>query len=221
MPTKCFYNATEPKLEQLHYSKPRTRGVTTAHDQRLERSNGTIEVRTHHMTPQSSQPLQQVLRFYTTPTDVDTSTSPLEETVPVRQCRTEHETRAIPASTKHAITFDDEENVKEASALGFVRRVFYVQSRAAPFEERVASFAHETSPFTQSKGKISNNPCAAVARETYRGVWTDELHGTFVRAVSLLGGAHKATPMAVKNVMNVPGLTRNAVSKHLQTYRAG
>jgi len=168
------------------------------------------------MTPQSSQPLQQVLRFYMTTTDVDTSTSPLEETVPARQCRTEHETRAIPASTKHAITFDDEENVKETSALGFVRRVFYVQSRV----ERVASFAHETSPFTQSKGKISNNPCADVARETYRGVWTDELHGTFVRAVSLLGGAHKATPMAVKNVMNVPGLTRNAVSKRLQTYRA-
>ena len=156
------------------------------------------------------------------PTDVDASTSPHEETVPARQCRTELETRAMPASTKYAITCDDEENMKEASALGFIQHVFYVQTRVAPLEERAMSFAHEASPFAQSnKGKISNNgPYTNFAHQTYRGVWTDELHGTFVRAVTLLGGAQKATPMAVKNVMNVPGLTRNAVSKHLQTYRA-
>jgi len=42
----------------------------------------------------------------------------------------------------------------------------------------------------------------------------------FLRVVNLLGGAHRATPMAVKNVMNVPGLNGKAVSKYLQAYRA-
>ena len=53
----------------------------------------------------------------------------------------------------------------------------------------------------------------------YGAVWTKELHGTFVRAVNVLGGAYKATPKAVLHLMNIPGLQRSAVSSYLQKYR--
>lgn len=48
--------------------------------------------------------------------------------------------------------------------------------------------------------------------------WTAELHGAFEAAVKELGGIEHAKPMAILNRMNVPGLTRDQVKSHLQTY---
>lgn len=49
--------------------------------------------------------------------------------------------------------------------------------------------------------------------------WTPQLHGRFVDAVSLLGGAEKATPKAVMRVMGVSGLTLYHLKSHLQKFR--
>lgn len=49
--------------------------------------------------------------------------------------------------------------------------------------------------------------------------WTRHLHEQFVDAVSLLGGAEKATPKSVMQVMAVPGLTLYHLKSHLQKYR--
>ncbi|KAL7129264.1 hypothetical protein ABFS83_13G053700 [Erythranthe nasuta] len=51
--------------------------------------------------------------------------------------------------------------------------------------------------------------------------WTQELHDQFVKAVDELGGANKATPKAILNLMGVPGLTLYHLKSHLQKFRLG
>ncbi|KAK6157073.1 hypothetical protein DH2020_011321 [Rehmannia glutinosa] len=46
--------------------------------------------------------------------------------------------------------------------------------------------------------------------------WTPELHDQFVKAVDELGGANKATPKAILNLMRVQGLTLYHLKSHLQ-----
>jgi len=51
-----------------------------------------------------------------------------------------------------------------------------------------------------------------------RCIWTDELHSQFEGAVETLGIEH-AKPMAILDIMQVPGLTKANVKSHLQKYR--
>lgn len=49
--------------------------------------------------------------------------------------------------------------------------------------------------------------------------WTPDLHEKFCQAVDQLGGLRKATPKAVLELMNVPGLAMKHTKSHLQKYR--
>ncbi|XP_060192863.1 uncharacterized protein LOC132622294 [Lycium barbarum] len=50
--------------------------------------------------------------------------------------------------------------------------------------------------------------------------WTHDLHRSFVHAVERLGGADRATPKMVLQLMDVKGLTIAQVKSHLQMYRS-
>ncbi|GKV13033.1 hypothetical protein SLEP1_g24110 [Rubroshorea leprosula] len=49
-------------------------------------------------------------------------------------------------------------------------------------------------------------------------VWTNELHNRFLQAIRFLG-IEKALPKKILQRMNVPGLTKENISSHLQKYR--
>ncbi|XP_047333772.1 myb family transcription factor PHL5-like [Impatiens glandulifera] len=49
--------------------------------------------------------------------------------------------------------------------------------------------------------------------------WTQDLHNRFVECVKRIGGAEKATPKAILNLMDLEGLTIFHVKSHLQKYR--
>lgn len=49
--------------------------------------------------------------------------------------------------------------------------------------------------------------------------WTAELHNQFIECVNRLGGAKKATPKAILNLMKCEGLTIFHIKSHLQKYR--
>src|SRR3990167_4576859 len=50
-----------------------------------------------------------------------------------------------------------------------------------------------------------------------RFIWSDEMEKLFVNSILKLGV--NATPSLILKEMNVPSLTRNQVSSHLQKYR--
>ncbi|KAL9234829.1 hypothetical protein vseg_009654 [Gypsophila vaccaria] len=49
--------------------------------------------------------------------------------------------------------------------------------------------------------------------------WTAERHQKFLHAVEILGGEDKAVPKKIRELMNLPDITREKVASHLQKYR--
>ncbi|KAK1312423.1 Two-component response regulator ARR14 [Acorus calamus] len=66
----------------------------------------------------------------------------------------------------------------------------------------------------EDDGELDNDDPSASKKP--RVVWTVELHQQFVNAVNQLG-MEKAVPRRILELMNVPGLTRENVTSHLQT----
>jgi len=106
---------------------------------------------------------------------------------------------------------------EEVIALNFVQNAY----KCRPDNETVTSLVDDVPLSLHFLQQNCSANCMSSARQTYRGVWTAELQEIFVNVVTLLGGAVKATPMMIKKAMDehVLGLTRNAVSRHLQMYR--
>lgn len=70
-----------------------------------------------------------------------------------------------------------------------------------------------SSPFMHSGGKTSGQTNKQRLR------WTPELHALFVEAVKKLGGARKATPKGILQLMGMEQLTIFHIKSHLQKYR--
>ncbi|KAI5058563.1 hypothetical protein GOP47_0026733, partial [Adiantum capillus-veneris] len=68
-----------------------------------------------------------------------------------------------------------------------------------------------------ASGNVLHNSAGSIQKQRLR--WTPELHKRFIEAVEELGGAEKATPKCVLNLMDVPGLQLSHVKSHLQKYR--
>ncbi|KAL6529534.1 hypothetical protein OROGR_015157 [Orobanche gracilis] len=78
--------------------------------------------------------------------------------------------------------------------------------------------ADRVSPYADIRRQL-NNDSDLYPRPRLR--WTPDLHDQFVKAVDELGGANKATPKAISNLMGVQGLTLFHLKSHLQKFRLG
>ncbi|KAL4309724.1 hypothetical protein GQ457_01G014040 [Hibiscus cannabinus] len=91
-------------------------------------------------------------------------------------------------------------------------------------DQRVYCNSHGSSPaklsfFHQEKQSSNYSSTGSVLASKTRIRWTQDLHDKFVECVRRLGGAEKATPKAILNLMDTEGLTIFHVKSHLQKYR--
>ncbi|KAK6157116.1 hypothetical protein DH2020_011364 [Rehmannia glutinosa] len=76
--------------------------------------------------------------------------------------------------------------------------------------------AHNNQSFAEQQYNFIDADMFSASYPRPRLRWTPELHDQFVKAVDELGGANKATPKAILNLMRVQGLTLYHLKSHLQ-----
>lgn len=89
-------------------------------------------------------------------------------------------------------------------------------SSSAPLVSASSSSSNLAS--ASASTSLSSPPIVVDDRGRQRVQWTPELHELFLEAVKKLGEV-AATPKAIRDEMNVDGLTREHVASHLQKYR--
>ncbi|KAJ4880912.1 hypothetical protein Rs2_37967 [Raphanus sativus] len=117
---------------------------------------------------------------------------------------------------KEIVTSEEKPTTSEVSMY------FSEQGIAALLEANKKDNAEKvgTQPKESSSSKIK--PCIFfTSDEKARLRWSSDLHDCFVKAVEKLGGPDKATPKAVKNMMEVEGIGLHHVKSHLQKFRLG
>ncbi|KAH7284999.1 hypothetical protein KP509_33G006800 [Ceratopteris richardii] len=104
---------------------------------------------------------------------------------------------------------------------GLARSISLDQERSIPLDQsQLASVLyHGQAHMTPSPGNTASGNASTGIIHKQRLRWTPELHKRFVEAVEELGGAEKATPKCVLNLMDIPGLQLSHVKSHLQKYR--
>ncbi|KAK8493685.1 hypothetical protein V6N13_025573 [Hibiscus sabdariffa] len=84
-------------------------------------------------------------------------------------------------------------------------------------EKQSSNYSSGSGGFSVSSGNATSTGSVLASKTRIR--WTQDLHDKFVECVRRLGGAEKATPKAILNLMDTEGLTIFHVKSHLQKYR--
>ncbi|XP_047968168.1 protein PHR1-LIKE 1-like [Salvia hispanica] len=103
---------------------------------------------------------------------------------------------------------DDTNTIRQSPPFNPIHRVHASENVA------MSHFAN-MNPFGQQPAATPN----AVASSKMRIRWSQDLHERFVDCVNRLGGADKARPKAILQLMDTEGLTIFHVKSHLQKYR--
>ncbi|KAE8729098.1 Myb family transcription factor APL [Hibiscus syriacus] len=89
------------------------------------------------------------------------------------------------------------------------------------YQHQGKSMHHERQLFLQGGNGPGDSGLVLSTDAKPRLKWTPDLHERFIEAVNQLGGANKATPKTVMELMDIPGLTLYHLKSHLQKYRLG
>ncbi|PSS21135.1 Myb family transcription factor [Actinidia chinensis var. chinensis] len=110
---------------------------------------------------------------------------------------------------QHSISFDGNQDLE----------VFHISysSHSQPEHLRQSASARPCGGVSVASGNSASSGSALPSKARIR--WNQDLHDRFVECVNRLGGAEKATPKAILNLMDSEGLTIYHVKSHLQKYR--
>ncbi|GMN67598.1 hypothetical protein TIFTF001_037643 [Ficus carica] len=86
-----------------------------------------------------------------------------------------------------------------------------------PMNSQMAKREHRRGAGSDNYEQENENDYATSSKRP-KLVWTDELHNMFLQAIDMID-IEVARPKAILQLMNVPGLTRENISSHLQKHR--
>ncbi|XWS35728.1 hypothetical protein CRYUN_Cryun20dG0021200 [Craigia yunnanensis] len=118
---------------------------------------------------------------------------------------------------KNVVVAEEISGIEEESSLENASGVD-VESQPLTSEGRQNLLSEKRKRSNEMENGVEEDNDDSAALKKPKLIWTNELHNRFLQAVKLLSidGAH---PKKILQYMNVPGLTKENVSSHLQKYR--